>query len=116
MPRSPAPFPDTTEEDSQLQPRLWVWPRKRVRRQASWATWMECGLQALTTTKVCSQASARWGQASEVCHTGKPRPGELPGSISPGGKHQEAQALPHSCGLRVRSSSHSHAPGSSSAH
>ena len=26
--------------------------------------------------------SLLWGQASEVCHTGKPRPGELPGSTS----------------------------------
>lgn len=108
-----------TEEEGPAAAQLWVWPRKRAGRRASGPHRSGAeGLLKAVNHNQGVQPSLLWGQASEVCHTGKPRPGELPGSISPEASTKEA-ARGSPTQLRLESEKQTVVPpppGSSSAH
>ena len=80
-----------TEEEGPAAAQLWVWPRKRAGKRASGPrrSGAEGSLKAVNHNQGV-HPSLLWGQASEVCHMGKPRPGELPGSTSPEASTKEA--------------------------
>lgn len=76
----------------------WVWPRPG--RLLGHVPGSLRGLLKAVNHQRGVQSSPTWGQASEVCHMGKPRPGDLPVSISAGSSIKRTSRAPReSCGL-----------------